>query len=401
MSVIPEFLQKLQVGKKYLVQNELPTDAQRREWLSNLALKFSESAVEFYAKDPAACVYSREFYQTTLISKAAETLDRTVRLMDEDSESSKRRASGLHTVLVSHRTPLPAMIEVFGASLAAGNAVFCCHQRTQADLMRLIEQMVLLAGFPQGSFQAMNDDQYEALPLFLGHPGVRLITVLGTDETIEKALAGVSWLDKKWQVFRSGKTSALVLADADLEEAADGIIKAVSEGQGTLSWNVSRVIVLEAIESEFKKILQNKLLAQRMQVTDSAQQKKSALLRALTSEQARDLAEGAPVTALENVSNCSEYHQLELETPVLFLISIKYAFDAAKWINNLPNALGLQVWGSDEKIDKLLPKLETAQVFRRSWIGALETWNQGLKSSFAGTLDPRWNGFFYSDRMNL
>jgi acyl-CoA reductase-like NAD-dependent aldehyde dehydrogenase len=401
MSVIPEFLQKLQLAKKYLVQNELPTDAQRGEWLSNLAARLAESSSEFYAKDPAACVYSREFYQSTLVAKSAETLNRTVHLMAEELGQSQRRASGLHTVLVKHRTPLPAMIEVFGASLAAGNAVFCRYQHSQADLMTLIEQLVLQAGFPQGSFQAMADDQQEALTLFVGHPGVRLISVLGTDEPIEKALAAASWLDKKWQIFRSGKTSALVLADADLEEAADGIIQAVAEGQGTLAWNVSRVIVVEAIEPEFKKILQNKLLSQRMQVTDSAQQKKNALLKALTSEQARDLAEGAPVTALENVSNCSEYHQLELETPVLFLISIKYAFDAAKWINNLPNALGLQVWGSDEKIDKLLPKLETAQVFRRSWIGALEIWNQGLKLSFAGTSDPRWNGCFYSDRTNF
>lgn len=401
MSLVPDFLQKLQLGKKDLLQNDPPSEAQRSERLLVWAGALKDAADDLFLLDPAACVFSRDFYQNTWLLLASAAIERTVKAMAASSESSLRRASGLHAVVLGAQSPLPSMLEVLAASFAAGNSVLIRAWPEQGPFLNKLRDLLMSSGFSPAAFQFVTDGDNETLPLFLGHPGVRLVSVLGTDEATEKALAQVPWMDKKWQIFRSGKTSAVVLADADLEAAADGIVRAALEGQGTLSWNVSRVIVVEAIEAEFKAILKNKLAASTTQLTDSAQKKKNVILRALTSEQARELHEGSPLTVLENVSNCSEYHQLELQSPVLFLIPIKYAFDAAKWINNLPNTLAIQMWGSDEKIDKLLPKLETSQVFRRTWVGALEVWNQGLKSGFAGVPDPRWDGVFYSDRTNF
>lgn len=401
MSLVPDFLQKLQLGKKDLLQNDPPSEAQRSERLLVWADALKDAADDLFLLDPAACVFSRDFYQNTWLLLASAAIERTVKAMAASSESSLRRASGLHAVVLGAQSPLPSMLEVLAASFAAGNSVLIRAWPEQGPFLNKLRDLLMSSGFSPAAFQFVTDGDNETLPLFLGHPGVRLVSVLGTDEATEKALAQVPWMDKKWQIFRSGKTSAVVLADADLEAAADGIVRAALEGQGTLSWNVSRVIVVEAIEAEFKAILKNKLAASTTQLTDSAQKKKNVILRTLTSEQARELHEGSPLTVLENVSNCSEYHQLELQSPVLFLIPIKYAFDAAKWINNLPNTLAIQMWGSDEKIDKLLPKLETSQVFRRTWVGALEVWNQGIKSGFAGVPDPRWDGVFYSDRTNF
>lgn len=401
MSLVPDFLQKLQSGKKELLQNERPSEAQRSERLLAWTDALRESIPDLYRLDPAACFFSRDYYETAWAVQAIATIERTVKAMTAPSEASPRRASGLHAVVLSVHTPLPSLFETLSASLAAGNSILVRAWPAQAALLEKLQSLLVGTGFSPGSLQFVADGENETLSLFLGHPGVRLVSVLGTDDASEKALAQVPWMEKKWQIFRSGKTSAIVLADADLDMAADGIIRAALEGQGTLSWNVSRVIVVDSIEAEFKAVLKNKLASISSQLTDSSQKKKNAILQSLTSEQARELHEGSPLTVLENVSNCSEYHQLELQSPLLFLIPIKYAFDAAKWVNNLPNALCLQMWGSDEKIDKLLPKLETSQVFRRTWVGALEVWNQGIKSGFAGTPDPRWDGGFYSDRTNF
>ena len=402
MSAMGLFLQKLQASKKFIQKPEALSVEQRAELLMRLAQDLRKNSAIWASLDPMSGFFSEGFYLEVVLRGAARQLERVASEVTGTHEGI--RASGVHSIVLGRQVFLPAFFEILGSSLAAGNAVLC-HATSEMEtfLSRVRINGSAISPDAEGCFEFVIDDKGESLALFLGHPGVRAVSVTGrvTDTLARELGAPQAWLEKKWQIFRGGKSTAVVLADADLEKAADGILRAVTEGQGVLPWSISRLIVVESVEEKLREILKNKLTLIKSQADETTRKRQNQLLTSLQSEKARELLPGAPVTILENVSNCSEYHQIELESPVLFWIGVKYAFDAAKWVNNLPNSLGVQFWGSSEKVEKLLPKIETAQVWREGWIENQKVWSQGMKASFAGIADPRWDGYFYSEKTNL
>jgi acyl-CoA reductase-like NAD-dependent aldehyde dehydrogenase len=388
---LSEFLSSLQIAKKELLKPERLSPSE----LSSCCARFSEAvkreSESLRGLDPSAPLFSEEFYSTQIVEAAARAFS---------SVSQSPRTAGFPTGLIGVTVRSSFFLRLAAERLARawvnGNCVLLKVSADQIRLAKRLGELAVQAGFPEGVFQILPESA-ETDPLFFQHPGIRAISCFDPSFRAEQMGSLESLLEKKWQVHRGGKSTALVLADADLEEAADGILRAVREGWGTSSWNVSRVFVIESVEKDFLAVLQKKAVQLQAEPPIRERKRSQEWIQALQKEQARALDWLSPITFLQNVSNCTEAHQTELGAPVVFLMSVKYPHEMQKWVNNLPNSMGVQIWASDEKIEKLAVKLETARVWRRGWIDSDTSLMYGVKSSVFGDDGNRISGDFFSE----
>jgi acyl-CoA reductase-like NAD-dependent aldehyde dehydrogenase len=116
-------------------------------------------------------------------------------------------------------------------------------------------------------------------------------------------------------------------------------------------------------------------------------------LKEVSSEGGEALYNEKGVALIKDFNMCSELQQDYLGVPLVFLCTVKYGHEMAKWSNTGYLSLTHSIWGSDlEKAKRLARKLETDSVYLNHWspTGKLPF---GLKSSSFG-LDPRLSSTF-------
>lgn len=134
--------------------------------------------------------------------------------------------------------------------LAAGNTILLKHADNTTGVALEIEKLCLRAGFPPCAFQTLraNHDQIAEL---IGHPHVVAVTLTGS-ERAGKAVAANAGANLKKTVLELGGSDAyVVLADADIEAAADICVRArlVNSGQSCVA--AKRFIIEDSVYDEF------------------------------------------------------------------------------------------------------------------------------------------------------
>ena len=355
-------------------------------------------ASEWRALDPNSALFSTDFYQRQILMPAAGAFERAADELDQ--VSSPNFPTGLVGLGVRSTFFFRLITERLAPTLAAGNTVLLRPFAGQLAVAQKLRALAFESGFPEGSIEIL-PDAIESSTMIFQHPGVKAVSWVDSQLNAELFPAGASWLEKKWQIHRGGKSTALVLADADMNEAAVGILRAIREGQGTASWNISRIIVVESIEKDFRECLLKHASQMSFSLNPEIQAARARWTEKLMREQARPIQVPSEVVFMENVSNCTEAHQVELEAPVVFLMSVKFPHEMQKWVANIGNAIGVQMWGSVDKIAKLALRLETARVWSNGWVETDTDLNYANKSSAFGQMSPRVFGGFHTEPRNL
>ena len=391
-----QFVQSLQTAKKELQRPERMTFAEIAaacEKMSELILRSN-----FLSLDTSASLFSSHFYSKEVQDSASRAFKKASQEL-KSQETIQAFPIGVIGVYVNSAFYLRLICERLAPALAAGNVVMTSALPNQIPIANEIKKRLQESGFSPDSFQILPHSE-EISSLLAQHPGIRGVNIF--DPALNsQTLGGPTWSEKKYQIHRGGKVTALVLADADLDKAVHGIIEAIVEGQGSLSWNISRIIMIETIEQAFKEKLKAALLKLSPQLSPVIEERKRVLIKKFQDQQARLISPESSFGFLENVSNCSEEHQVELGAPVIFTMAVKYPADMQKWINNLPNSLGVQIWGSEEKAQRLACKLETGRVWLGSWINQDDDLFFGVKSSVFGHFNSQVFGGAYSETRKI
>ncbi len=157
--------------------------------------------------------------------------------------------------VVAHIVPwnFPLMFTSWkmGPALAAGNTVvFKPAELTPLSSLRLAE-LIAEVGFPPGVVNIIPGSGAVVGARLAAHPGVDKISFTGSTavgRTIVEASAGNL---KRVQLELGGKGANIVFADADLRAAVGGSAFAIFHNQGQACIAGSRLILHEAIASEF------------------------------------------------------------------------------------------------------------------------------------------------------
>src|SRR5262245_25870357 len=276
-------------------------------------------------------------------------------------------------------------------TMMAGNTALLKHAANVPQCALAIEAVFRDAGFPRGAFRTLLLPG-EAVDALIADPRVRAVSLTGSDLTGEKVAAAAGRALKKTVLELGGADPFIVLADADLQAAADVAVKARFQSTGRSCIAASRFIVEAKIADEFEQLFTAGITQLRTgDPTDRAVDVGPLArrdLRDTLERQVRDsVAKGARVaiggkpragkgyfsepTLLLNVTRDMPALREETFGPVAALVRVPDADRAIELANDTPYGLGASLWTQDlDRARQLAARIEAGSVFVNAMVAS-------------------------------
>jgi malonate-semialdehyde dehydrogenase (acetylating)/methylmalonate-semialdehyde dehydrogenase len=139
----------------------------------------------------------------------------------------------------------PAMVPMwmFPIAIGCGNTfVLKPSERDPSTGTRLAE-LALAAGLPPGVLNVVNGDR-EAVDALLAHPRVAAVSFVGSTPVAEHVHRTASASGKRVQALGGAKNHAVVMPDADLDQAADALVGAAYGSAGERCMAISVAVAV-------------------------------------------------------------------------------------------------------------------------------------------------------------
>ncbi len=276
--------------------------------------------------------------------------------------------------------------QVFRAALPAllgGNALLLKHAPNLPGCSRAIEKIFADAQVPAGIFQALLTDT-SPVPALLADPRIGAVTLTGSTAA-GKSVAALAGAAMKPGVFElGGSDPALILADADLDAAAEtcAIARLLNSGQSCIC--AKRFIVVRSVRREFEKRFVARIAARRVGDPTEAKTDIGPLARADLRDKlhaqvtasvrrgARVLLGGGPLpgpgffyapTVLTEVAPGMPAFDEELFGPVAAIITVRDEAEAIRVANATAFGLGATIFTrSRARARRIVPQLVAGTV---------------------------------------
>ena len=167
-----------------------------------------------------------------------------------------RQPIGVVFAVAPFNYPLELYAHKVAAGLGAGNAVIgkppSACPLTLLHLAEILEQ----SGLPPGAHQMITGSGSRIGPPIAASDGVQMVTVTGSVETGVELGRICAETMKRFHAELGGNDAAIVCADADLEQAATGIVMSrLARGNGQICCSVKRVLVDRLVVDELTRIV--------------------------------------------------------------------------------------------------------------------------------------------------
>jgi acyl-CoA reductase-like NAD-dependent aldehyde dehydrogenase len=280
----------------------------------------------------------------------------------------QRRAMGVVYSVVPWNAPIPLMIMSVVLPLICGNTVVVRPSEVCPYASSLVADALQDAGLPAGvlNFLPMSA---ESTPLLtseiIAHPAVRKIAFTGSDR-VGRILASEAAKHLKSCVFElGGKAPAVVLADADIEQASRSIVFGALLFSGQICMSTERVIVqrpvLEPLVAAIKRHIDTLIVGDPEHAhlsslfTDRSADNIIAMLREAKEAGAEvllgDLEKAGPALLrphiLTGVKTETRLWQRETFGPVLVVAVVDTVDEAVELANATDYSLAAAVWTND------------------------------------------------------
>lgn len=186
-------------------------------------------------------------------------------------EHSAQAATGID--VFSMREPLgvvagitpfnfPAMVPLWMSpvAIAVGNAFVLKPSERDPSASLVLARMWQEAGLPDGVFTVVQGDR-EVVDALLTHPDVAAVSFVGSTPVARHVHATATAAGKRVQALGGAKNHGVVLADADLEDAAEQLSAAAFGAAGERCMALSVAVVQEQVADELVALLAAKARA--------------------------------------------------------------------------------------------------------------------------------------------
>ncbi|MBX9709654.1 MAG: CoA-acylating methylmalonate-semialdehyde dehydrogenase [Xanthobacteraceae bacterium] len=121
----------------------------------------------------------------------------------------------------------PAMIPLWklAPAIACGNAFILKPSERDPTVPMMIAQLMIEAGLPPGILNVVNGDK-ETVDAILDDPDIRAIGFVGSSAIAQYIYERAAMSGKRAQCFGGAKNHAIVMPDADMDQAVDALIGA-------------------------------------------------------------------------------------------------------------------------------------------------------------------------------
>ncbi len=281
---------------------------------------------------------------------------------------SLRQPLGVCAGITPFNFPVMVPLWMYPVAIACGNTfVLKPSEKVPSASMRMAE-LFTEAGLPDGVFNVVHGDK-EAVDALLHHPNVKAVSFVGSTPIAKYIYETCAKEGKRVQALGGAKNHAVILADADLDFAADGLIGAAYGSAGERCMAISAVVAVESIADQ----LVEKLKAAAGKLKIGAGNEKTADMGPLISRVHRDkvagyvdqgVAQGAKLvldgrnlkvpghedgffigaSLFDHVRTDMSIYKEEIFGPVLIVLRVKSLDEAIAMINANPYANGTAVF---------------------------------------------------------
>jgi len=286
--------------------------------------------------------------------------------------------------------PFWQVFRFLAPALMAGNAGVLKHASNVSGCALAIEQLVQAAGFPENVFRTLLVGS-SGVKSIIDHPLVKAVTLTGSTPAGKAVASAAGAALKKSVLELGGSDPYLILADADVKEAARLCVTSRLLNAGQSCIGAKRFIVAdevyEAFKSEFVELMKGAACGDPLDPATAIGPLARTDLRDELHQQvetSRNLgatvvmggyipvgrAAFYPPTVLENVVPGMPAYQEELFGPVAVLYRFKTEEEAIRVANDTVFGLGAGIFTSDPGKGKMLAEkgLEAGCVFVNDFV---------------------------------
>jgi|GEM_PF-22170 len=335
-------------------------------------LNNGKSAQVARAMDVQLCIDFLRYMAGWATKIEGSTVEPSLPLMpNEDFHAYIRReAVGVVGAIVAWNFPLLLACWKLGPALASGcTLVLKPADETPLSALKLAE-LVQEAGYPAGVFNVVTGTGLNAGAALSSHPGVDKLTFTGSTEVGKQI--GKAAMDNMTRVTLElgGKSPTIVLADADLQQAAAGAASAIFFNQGQVCCAGSRLYVqrkhfdnvvadIAAIANGMKlgngldpSVQMGPLISAKQQDRVTGYINLGRELGATVACGGEGFGPGYFVqpTVLVDVDQRHRLVQEEIFGPVLVAMPFDDIDEVVRLANDNPYGLGASIWSNDLKL---------------------------------------------------
>ncbi|WP_220815192.1 aldehyde dehydrogenase family protein [Pseudomonas paralcaligenes] len=296
----------------------------------------------------------------------------------------RREAVGVVGAIVAWNFPLLLACWKLGPALATGcSVVLKPADETPLSALKLAE-LVQEAGYPDGVFNVVTGSGLQAGAALTRHPGVDKLTFTGSTEVGKQI--GKAAMDNMTRVTLElgGKSPTVVLADADLQQAAAGAAQAIFFNQGQVCCAGSRLYVqrkhfdnviadIAGIANGMKlgngldpSVDMGPLISAKQQDRVTGYIELGRRLGATVACGGESFGPGYFVkpTVIVDVDQKHRLVQEEIFGPVLVAMPFDDLDEAVRLANDNPYGLGASIWSNDlAAVHRLIPRIKSGSVW--------------------------------------
>jgi malonate-semialdehyde dehydrogenase (acetylating)/methylmalonate-semialdehyde dehydrogenase len=152
----------------------------------------------------------------------------------------------------------PAMIPLWkiGPALACGNAVILKPSERNPSVPLRIAELFLQAGLPPGVLNVVNGGK-EAVDTLLTDPRIKAVGFVGSTPIAQYIYATAAAHGKRAQCFGGAKNHAIIMPDADIDQAVDALIGAAygSAGERCMALSVAVPVGRKTADALVSKLM--------------------------------------------------------------------------------------------------------------------------------------------------
>ncbi|HEY0298172.1 MAG TPA: NAD-dependent succinate-semialdehyde dehydrogenase [Arachidicoccus sp.] len=287
------------------------------------------------------------------------------------TEASKSYISfqplGVVLAVMPWNFPLWQVFRFLAPALAAGNCGVLKHASNVPGCALAIEQMVIEAGFPPNVFQTLliSSSMVENV---IKNTLIVAVTLTGSTAAGISVAQKTGAMLKKTVLELGGSDAYIILADADIERAAEACVNSrlINSGQSCIA--AKRFIVEQSVIEEFTQLFLEKMRTKKLgnpleSTTEIGPQARTGLRNTLHEQVLKSIEKGAqcilggtipqgnnafyPATILTNVTKGMPAYDEELFGPVAAIISVKDEHEAISLANDSVFGLGSAIFSKN------------------------------------------------------
>ncbi|MBM3104244.1 aldehyde dehydrogenase family protein [Pseudomonas sp. V1] len=314
------------------------------------------------------------------------TVEASLPLMPNDQFHGfiRREAVGVVGAIVAWNFPLLLACWKLGPALGTGcTVVLKPADETPLTALKLAS-LVLEAGYPAGVFNVITGTGLNAGVALTRHPGVDKLTFTGSTEVGKQI--GKAAMDNMTRVTLElgGKSPTIVMADANLQEAAAGAASAIFFNQGQVCCAGSRLYVhrkhFDNVIADIAGIANGMKLGNGLDpsvqmgpLVSAKQQERVSRYIELGRELGATIACGGDSfgpgyfvkpTVIVDVDQQHRLVQEEIFGPVLVAMPFDDLDEVVRLANDNPYGLGASIWSNDlSAVHRMIPRIKSGSVW--------------------------------------